>query len=173
MALSDLIPFRKGERMRETVAPRRPPQHPLLRLQDEMNRLFDDFLPSHRHGRSDLAPGPGTAWDFMPEIDVRESRKMIQVTAELPGLAEKDLDVRLDGNLLTIRGEKREEKTDTEGDWTHTERCYGSFVRSVPLGTEVDEAKIAATLKKGVLKITLPKRGGKAAGNGRIEVKAG
>jgi HSP20 family protein len=173
MALTDLIPFRKERRRGESLPVRRDPDNPFLRLQDEMNRLFDDFLPAPFRGRSDLMRFPDGDWGFMPDVDVRETKKNIQVTAELPGVDEKDLDVRLDGNMLTIRGEKRDEKTEKEGTWTRSECCYGSFVRSIPIAAEVDPDRVEATFRKGVLKVTLPKAKPEAADTGRIKVKAG
>jgi len=173
MALTDLIPFRKQRRGDESLPDRHNAENPFLRLQDEMNRLFDDFLPAPFRGREDLLRFPDGGWEFMPGVDVRETRKDVRVTAELPGVDEKDLDVRLDGNTLTIRGEKRDEKTETEGAWTHSECCYGSFVRSIPLRAEVDPDRVKATFKRGVLKVTLQKAKPDAAETGRIEVKAG
>jgi HSP20 family protein len=152
---------------------RRDPDNPFLHLQEEMNRLFDEFLPTPFRGGSDLMPSPGGDWDFMPDVDVRETKKNIQVTAEIPGVDEKDLDVKLDGDMLTIRGEKRDQKTEKEDAWTRSECCYGAFVRSIPIGAKVDPNRVQATFKKGVLKVTLPKAKPDAVDTGRIEVKAG
>ena len=173
MALTDLIPVRKQRRHGEELPVRRSSGNPFLSLQDEMNRLFDDFLPGVPPGGTGLMRFPDIDRDFVPDVDVRETRKGIQVTAELPGVDDKDLDVRLDGNMLIIRGEKRHEKTETEGMWTRSECCYGSFTRSIPLGIQVDGARVDATFKKGVLKVTLPRAKPEAADTSRIEVKAG
>lgn len=173
MAITDLIPFRKKYRRGHSVPVRRASDNPFLRLQEEMNRLFDEFLPAPFRARGDLMRFPGSDWDFMPDVDVRETKKNIQVTAELPGVDENDLDVKLDGNILTIRGEKREEKTEKEGTWTHSECSYGAFMRSIPITTEVDANNVTATFKKGVLKVTLPKVKPNATDTGRIEIKAG
>lgn len=171
MSIKDLIPSKKSKHGAGGLSTRRS-NHPFHRLRDEMNQLFDDFLPE-AYGKFGNFPDPWGTWDFMPEVDVRDTKKAVKVSAELPGVDEKDIDVRLDGNVLTIKGEKREETGGEEEGWTHSECHYGSFTRSIPLDCDVDAEKIDATFKKGVLKITLPKRqpGGQAAN--RIEVKAG
>ena len=170
MALTDLVPFRRQRQHGGSVPAGRTAQDPFISLQDEMNRLFDDFLPGFTRGRDDLAAFPGGSWDFSPDVDVKETRKDIRVSVELPGVEEKDIDVRLDGSVLRISGEKREEKTEKEGTWTCSECCYGSFTRSVPLSTDVDAERAEATFKKGVLKVTLPKTR-PSEGGGRITVR--
>jgi HSP20 family protein len=100
----------------------------------------------------------------MPSVDVTEDDKAITVTAELPGLTEKDVEVTLQDGMLTLKGEKREEKTDAEAHVT--ERHYGRFQRSFRLPDGVDEAAITANVDKGVLKVVAPKNP-KAAPKGR------
>ena len=127
---------------------------PFLALHREMNRLFDeafrgfDFAPL---GISDRFFGGGASW---PNIEVAETDKEIKVTAELPGLDEKDIDVLLANGVLTISGEKRAETGDK--DRLFSERYYGRFERRIPL-EDVDENKVTALFKKGVLTVTLPK----------------
>jgi HSP20 family protein len=87
--------------------------------------------------------------------------------------ASRSLDVRLDGNTLTIRGEKREEESGGDRGWSHTECRYGAFVRTLPLDAEVDQENIEAIFKKGVLKVRLPKVNGGETERGRIKVTAG
>lgn len=171
MALTDLIPLRRHDRKNQSMERRRG-NDPFARLQGEINRLFDDFLPTAFHRSASLTDWGGS-WDFMPDVDVRETKKEILVSVELPGVEEKDLDVRLDGKMLTIRGEKREEKSDTEGDWYHSECHYGSFSRSIPLNADVDSTKIDASFKKGILKVKLPKSKTDKTEASRIDVKAG
>ncbi len=173
MALTDLIPFRKPRRNDTSVVVRRETHDPFLRLQDEMNRLFESFLPGFGRTGSDWFRPFGTGGGFFPDIDLKETKKEIRVSAELPGVEEKDLDVRLDGNILTISGEKREERTENDGPWARTECCYGSFTRSIPLNTQIDSSRVKATLEKGVLKIILPKRIPAADDASRIVVKGG
>lgn len=135
---------------------RREWEHPLASFQREMNRLFDNFF-----GGFSLSPweplerGVGTS--FTPRVDVSETDKEIKISAELPGIEEKDIDVSLTHDTLTIKGEKKTETEEKEKDYYRMERSYGSFTRSVPLPVEVDTNKVEATFKKGVLEITLPK----------------
>jgi HSP20 family protein len=167
MSVTDLIPWRReGKR----VPVRREEERSLLSFQDEMNRLFDQFF-----GGWGLAPFREfpEQWDaFSPRVDVVEGDKEVTVSAELPGMDEKEIDVSLSHGVLTISGEKREEKEDKGKNYYRMERSYGSFQRSVPLPSEVDEDKAEATFKKGVLTITLPKAAAARASK-RISIKSG
>jgi HSP20 family protein len=111
------------------------------------------------------------AWDIAPAVDVAEKEKEFEVTAELPGLDEKNVEVKLANGTLIIKGEKKEEKEEREKDYHLSERRYGSFVRSfrVPEGVEAD--KIEANFAKGVLTIKLPKTA-EAQAEKKIPVKA-
>jgi HSP20 family protein len=135
---------------------RREWEYPFGAFQREMNKLFDDFF-----GGFQLSPWAPLerrlAAAFIPHVDVSETDKDIKVSAELPGMDEKDIDVSVTRDTLTIKGEKKEEKEDKGKDYYKMERSYGSFTRSVPLPVEVDTDKVQATFKKGVLEITLPK----------------
>lgn len=135
---------------------RREWEYPFGAFQREMNKLFDDFF-----GGFDLSPWAPVerrlAAAFTPHVDVSETDKEIKVSAELPGMDEKDIDVSITRDALTIRGEKKEEKEDKGKDFYKMERSYGSFTRSIPLPVEVDTDKVQATFKKGVLEIILPK----------------
>jgi HSP20 family protein len=167
MSITDLIPWRRDERR---VPVRREEERSLLSFQQEMNRLFGHFL-----GGWGMAPFRGLeeSWDaFSPRVDVVEGDKAVTVSAELPGLDEKEIDVSLSHGVLTISGEKREEKEDKGKNYYRMERSYGSFQRSIPLPSEVDEDKAEATFKKGVLTITLPKTA-EARDRKRISIKAG
>jgi HSP20 family protein len=94
---------------------------------------------------------------FNPHVDVTENDQEIKVVAELPGLTEKDVEVSLANDMLTISGEKKAEKEDKGENYYRLERSYGSFQRTIPLPTEVEADKVDATFKNGVLQITLPK----------------
>jgi HSP20 family protein len=124
-------------------------------LQREMNRIFNDFFRGW-----DLDP-PGGAevrfGFFQPSIDVKQSEKEIVVRAELPGLDEKDVEVLLSDDALTLRGEKRAEKEEKGKTYYHMERSYGSFNRVIPLPGGVDQKKVQAQFKNGVLTILLQK----------------
>jgi HSP20 family protein len=142
----------------------------LLTFQQEMNRLFDGFF-----GRSALEPfgGLGEGWGlFSPRVDVAETDKEVVVSAELPGLDDEDIDVSLSRGMLTISGEKKQEKEKKGRNYYRVERSYGSFRRSVRLPAEVDTGKVDAVFRKGVLTITLPKTA-EAKARKRIAIKKG
>ena len=133
---------------------------PFAAFRSEMDRLFESYF-----GRGPLAAFPkfdlGTIrgnGSIVPEVDVKESDKTLTISAELPGMEEKDVELTLKDGVLTIKGEKKSEKTDTKENFQITERRYGSFQRSFRLPSEIDEGKIQATFDKGVLKIQAPKR---------------
>jgi HSP20 family protein len=101
-------------------------------------------------------PGSTTAWN--PAVDIFENEHEIVIKAELPGMEAKDIEVRMEKNVLTIKGERRFEKEAKEENYHRIEREYGNFSRTFSLATAVDEEKIAAEYKDGVLKVVLPKR---------------
>ena len=108
----------------------------------------------------------------MPRVDVAETEDKVQVSAELPGIDPENVDVSIAHDVLTISGEKREEREEKKRDYHRIERSYGSFRRSVPLPTEVDTDKAEAHFKNGLLTITLPKTE-KARARKKITVKTG
>lgn len=153
MAITDLIPWRRAEK--PVPVKREDVEDPFYQLQRSMNRLFDEFFNS-------FSLSPFEAFNesfgaFSPRVDVSESDKEIKVSAELPGLDENDIEVSLAHNVLTISGEKKEEKEDKGKNYYRMERSYGSFRRSIPLPAEVEPDQVDAQFKKGVLTITLPK----------------
>ena len=108
----------------------------------------------------------------MPAIDIAESEKGYEIKAELPGMDEKGIEVKVTDGSLTIKGEKQEEKEEKEKDYYLQERRYGSFERSFELPDSVDPDKIEASFKKGVLTVTLPKKAEAQKPAKKIEVKA-
>jgi len=152
MTLESLVPvFGRGRH------PARPSEYdPFRDLQLEMNRLFDDVFSGapvlHRADRSALAGA------FMPRVDVSETDNEIKISAELPGMEEKDVAVEVDGDSLLIRGEKREEKEEKIRNWHCREQSYGTFERYIPLPASVEGNSAKATFKKGVLSVTVPKK---------------
>ena len=130
-----------------------------------MNRLFESF-----HTGFELTPFASADW--APRINVAENDKALLVTAELPGLDEKDIEVSLESGTLTIKGEKKEEREEKGKNYFRSERTFGSFQRSIALPCEVAEDKIEAQYKKGVLNLTLPKMQEAAAKERKIAVKA-
>lgn len=127
-------------------------QSPLLSLHRDVNRLFDDVfrgfdIPS-AFGRLPAS----AAW---PSMEIADTDKEIRITAEVPGLDEKDIEVLLDDGVLTLRGEKKSETEDKDRQFS--ERFYGRFERRIQVGSEVEQDKVNATQKNGVLTVTLPK----------------
>jgi HSP20 family protein len=151
---------------------------PWRSFHDEMDKLFDRFAGSFRMPSLRNWFGHEPVWTYEssfsfpnPAVDVTEDDEAYTVTAELPGLAEKDINVTVAGGTLTIKGERSYVKDDKGKDRHVSERAYGSFQRSFALPDGVDANKIAADLAKGVLTVTLPKTA-QAAKQQKIEVKA-
>ena len=148
-------------------------------FRSEMDRLFDRFaggfgFPSLRR-MFDMEPAwrPASSFTFSaPAIDMSEDEKAYKVSAELPGLDAKDVDVSISGNTLVLKGEKRQEKEEKEKNYYFSERAYGSFQRAFELPASVDRDKVAADFAKGVLTITLPKTPDAQKQQKKIEVKS-
>ncbi len=161
MAMRDLIPWSRNQEL----VPSRGNYDPFMTLHREMNRLFDDVF----RGFSGVGLAPfmerRLGW---PKIELGDTDKALTVSAELPGMTEKDVQVEIAGGVLTIRGEKKSERGG-EGKY-FTERYYGSFERQIPL-EGVQEDKVEASFKNGVLTISLPKSDIPRAGVKGIEIK--
>lgn len=134
-------------------------------LQREIDRVFSDF----NRGMPALSEFRRGGMAF--KVNVAETDKAIEVTAEIPGVDAKDIDVQLSDGVLTIKGEKKEEKDEKQKDWHVVERSYGMFQRSFTIPSEVDAEKVEAAFDKGVLKVTLPKLPAAQAKAQKIEVK--
>lgn len=144
---------------------------PFENLRREIDRLFDEWrLPSRLFGL-EVPRVSRAAWQVMPAVDVVEKDDAYEITAELPGLDEKDVEVKLSNHTLTIKGEKTEAKTDKQQDYYLSERRYGSFLRSFRVPEGVDVNKIDANFAKGVLTVKLPKTA-EAKAEKKIAVKA-
>ena len=166
MQIRDLIPW---SRAGGTPAPAGG-DNPLLSLQRDMNRMFDEFWS--RFGRPgfgslDLFGTPG-----VPRVDVAETEKEIEVTVELPGMTDKDVELSVSSDALTVKGEKKSERKEEQKGYHLSERSYGSFYRTIPLppGAEADKAE--AEFKNGILTVRLPKSPEVQANTKKIEVKA-
>jgi len=159
MSLRDITPWWGGRRTGE---------HPLRTLHEEVDRLFDDF------GRG--FPFPRLAESFrgtvVPSVDVAETEKEVVITAELPGIDEKEVDVTLADGVLTIKGEKKAEKEEKGKNFHRIERSYGAFSRQVAVPAEVDEDKVKAEFAKGLLTVTLAKKPSAVQSAKKITVKA-
>jgi HSP20 family protein len=149
---------------------------PWRSFRSEMDRLFDRFgFPSFRR-MFDVEP----FWNYetsmgmaVPAVDVTEDENAYKITAELPGMSEKDIDVTVSGDVLVLKGEKRQEREQKEKNRYVSERSYGAFQRSFSLPDGVDREKIGADFSKGVLTLTLPKTADAQKRQKKIEVKAG
>jgi len=137
--------------------------NPFTALQQEIDRLFDGFSRG-------FAGFPSFPMTLMPSMDVSETDKEIEITTELPGLEENDIQLNVADNVLTIRGEKKNEREESKKDYHLVERSYGSFVRSVQLPDGVNADNIKAVMSKGVLKVTVPKPA--PAQSKKIDIKA-
>lgn len=152
---------------------------PFDALRREVEQLFDDFgrnfwrLPTRR-SIFDIEPmwRRETAWEAAPAVDIAESEKAYEITAELPGMDEKNIEVKVANGNLTIKGQKQEEKEEKKKDYYLHERHFGSFERSFEVPEGVDADKIEANFKKGVLTVTLPKKAEAQKPAKKIEVKA-
>lgn len=122
----------------------------LASFRQEMDRFFNRFLGLFPGGEEALGM-------WAPSIDVSETKEAVRIRAELPGLEAKDLDVSVSNDVLTIKGEKRQEREEKDEHFHRVERTYGAFVRSVQLPAAVASEKAKATFKNGVLTITMPK----------------
>jgi HSP20 family protein len=152
---------------------------PFESLRKEIDRLFDEFeggfwTSPFRRRIFDVEPFWRREWSVMttPAVDITESEKAYEIEAELPGMDEKNIEVKVVNGNLTIKGEKREEKEEKKKDYYLHERHFGSFERSFAIPEGVDTDKIEATFKKGVLTVTLPKKPEAQKPEKKIEIKA-
>ena len=141
MRLRSLIPFREaGALMR--------PDFGLFGLHREMDRLFSEFAQGI---------GPNGMQNIAPNIEISETDKAIEVSAEMPGLERKDVEISIDDDTLTIRGEKKVEENQKDKNVQLSERSYGVFYRVLQLPPGIDPSSIQATMSNGILKVTIPK----------------
>jgi len=168
MNLRALAPWRNEPKSQVTGA-REDSLDPFVVFRREIDRMFDGFFDAY--GRTGDAP---SNWSSLtPTMDLVENEKDIVISAELPGLDEKDFEVTVAGDLLTLKGEKKSRQEERKGDSTYTERRYGSFSRSVRLPFEVKDEAVEASYDKGVLTVRVPKPAGLQPAVRRIEVKRG
>ena len=146
MNMRALLPFRRES------GNFRPPMTVFDTLQNEVDRLFDEFSRGFGSANA-LSP----AADLIPNMDVMETDKQIELTVELPGLQQKDVDISFSDNMLTLSGEKKIEQEREEKNARVMERAYGRFFRSFQLPQGVDPSAIEATMENGVLKVVIPK----------------
>ncbi|GGF12753.1 molecular chaperone Hsp20 [Aliidongia dinghuensis] len=162
MEFKDLVPW---NRKTGRLARRDEGEHPILALHREMNRIFDNFWDQSGQPFGEFGGG-------FPRADVVETDKAVEVSLELPGLDDKDIDVSVTEDLLTIRGEKKAEREEREKSYFLSERSFGAFHRAIPLPRGVNASEAKAEYKKGVLTVTIPKTPEAQSKMKRIEVKA-
>jgi HSP20 family protein len=160
MNMRDLIPWGRNE---QTPSRYRDEGDPFMTLHREMNRLFDDVFRGF-----DVSPFGFGRTGRWPSVEVTETDQEVRISAELPGLDEKDVEVLMNDGILTIRGEKRSEVEDKQHAFS--ERYYGHFERRIPLAWEVEEDKVEASFKNGVLTVTMPKSARAPANVKRIAI---
>ncbi|MGN6772991.1 MAG: Hsp20/alpha crystallin family protein [Rhizobiaceae bacterium] len=154
MSVRDLIPWGRNDGNQVPSVFRDSERDPFLSLHREVNRLFDDVFRGFGSGLPSLG-GVSAFGGSWPSVEISNGEKEIKVTAEVPGLEEKDIEVLLDDGVLTLKGEKRSEAEDKDKQFS--ERYYGRFERRIPVGYEVKEDEVDARFKNGVLTVTLPK----------------
>ena len=128
------------------------PFRDLLTLREKMNRLFEDMFTSRSEDKDLMA----STW--APSVDIYETESELVMTAEVPGIDEKDVEIKIEDNTLTLKGERKFEKETKEENYHRIERSYGSFYRAFTLPNSIDPDKIHAEHENGILKITMPKR---------------
>lgn len=170
----------KSDAAPSNVEPRPDRWHPLSTLRREIDRLFDDFdgWPRWRPLTRSLSEYPAPlSLDFPPianpKVDFVETDKGWEITAELPGMDEKNVEVTVNDSTLTIKGEKKDEREETKKGYHLSERRYGSFERRFRLPEGIERDRIDASFRKGVLTVTLPRTAQAQAPDRKVEVKAG
>jgi len=169
VAIRDLIPW-KNNRNEVVPASRDNVEHPLMSLQSDINRLFDDMFRSFASGSFfdvDTRPLATLAW---PQVELSENDKEIRVIAEMPGIDEKDVEISIDDDALVISGEKKSEVRDDERGYS--ELSYGRFERRIGLPSQIDRDRIEAQYKNGVLTVAIPRLAGASDTRKRIPIKS-
>lgn len=168
MNVRDLIPWGR-ERNQLPSLFRDDERDPFMSLHREVNRLFDDVFRGFGPGLPSLKTlsPDGGRW---PSVEISDGEKEIRVTAEVPGMEEKDIEVLLNDGVLTLKGEKHSETEDKDRQFS--ERFYGRFERRIPLGYEIEEDRVDARFRNGILTVTLPKTEKAQAQAKRIEIKS-
>jgi HSP20 family protein len=158
------------KRRGDKLSIRRENESPVMAIQNEMNRLFDNLFQDP----FDLVPLTirKLPADFSPRVNVSETEAAMQVTAELPGMEEKDIQISLEQDYLLLSGEKKSEIEESGKNFHRYERSSGSFQRAIPLVSEIQEDKVEATFKNGVLSITLPKAASAVKAAKKINIKS-
>lgn len=169
MNVRDLMPWTRNGNHHVPSLFHEDERSPFYSLHRDMNRLFDDFFHTLDTRLPAFAPLSSLSAGW-PSVEIAETEKEVTVTVEVPGLDEKDVEILLDNGVLTLKGEKRSETADKDKQFS--ERFYGRFERRIPLGLEIDEDKIEASFKNGVLSVVLPKSAKAQSQVKRIAIKS-
>lgn len=156
--------------VKQTSLPASSRGHSVFDLHREVDNIFGNFM--RRFDVSPFSEASVEAASMAPRVDIAETDRDYQITAEMPGVDEKDLDVSLSKGLLTIRGEKKSEAEEKSKNFHRVERSYGMFERSIALPQDADPAKVDAEFKKGVLKVSVAKLPTAIPQKRKIEVKS-
>lgn len=163
MHINDLVPFRN----RRQHAAHAKAVSPFERMHEEMDRLFDDFLPQL------TATMDGSArFGALASVDLSETDDALELSADLPGMEENEIEIMLRDGTLVIRGERKDESEEKRKNYYRSERAYGAFSRTITLPCDVDEEGVAANFKKGVLTVHLPKSQQAKQQGRKIDIKA-
>jgi len=175
MAETSKLPLRTEKSSTPSIQAR----FPFENLRREVDRLFDAFTGGFgaapfRGSVFDIGPfwGREMSWPTTPAVDLTDTEKTYELTAELPGMDEKNIEVKVANGILSIKGEKQEDKEEKKKDYYIRERNFGSFERSFQIPDGVDPDRIEASFKKGVLTVTLPKKPEVQKASKKIDVKA-
>lgn len=150
----DLLPWR---RKKEDSSLARESSNPIVELHRRMDELFNDFFEGFGLARWPFGE-KGERFALSPSVDVSETDDEITVSADLPGMDEKDIEVTLDNDVLVLRGEKKREHEEKKRNYHLVERSYGEFYRRIPLPAEIEADKVKARFSKGVLTVSIPKK---------------
>jgi HSP20 family protein len=153
MPISDLLPW---NREKPGYEPRKNDEYGLMDLRKEMNSMFDTFFGDTMHFPT-RQRWPDRTDVFSPQVDISETDNELHITADLPGMDEKDIHLTIEGGQLVLSGKKEQETETRETHFHRIERSYGSFQRSITLPFDVDVDKVNASFDRGVLKVNIPK----------------
>lgn len=179
MGFYNLLPWSKRNisNQRGELSAEYRPDDSLRNLHHDINKLFDEFFGREENffpaAFSNLGPMAATSIfsQTYPKLDFVETENEFRISAELPGLSDEDVELNVGQDLLTIRGEKKEEKVADDKGWYRMERQYGLFSRSIPLPPNVNVGGIEASMKNGVLTVNLPKKAEELKSSRSISIK--
>ncbi|OIP60778.1 MAG: molecular chaperone [Nitrospirae bacterium CG_4_9_14_3_um_filter_53_35] len=138
----------------------------LMSIQERMNQLFDDTLSKRNEGTEEFSKG-----NWSPPVDIYETATHVVLKAEIPGISQDDIDIKIEDNALVLKGERKFEKPSDDETYYRIERSYGNFMRSFTLPNSVDQSGVKATYEAGILKIVMHKKQEKKPHSIKVEVK--